>query len=263
MERTLQIRRAERLFRLVQDLRAHGVSRAEDMARRLEVSTRTIYRDIAHLQGSGLPIEGEAGIGYLLRPGFDLPPVTFTHDQVEALALGLAYAERAGDPHLSLAAREARAKLQAAMPRAEDRALANAPFFSLHRPMPPEARLLRKAIRQRLVARLTYRDGTDQASDRRVWPLAIWSYPEGWMFTSWCELRGDFRTFRFDRIRALSLTSERFPEDAETSLAAFLARETCEGPTDPALPAADAAAPAIVALPQGALGRRRKILTNP
>jgi predicted DNA-binding transcriptional regulator YafY len=232
------------------------------MARRLEVSTRTIYRDIAHLQGSGLPIEGEAGIGYLLRPGFDLPPVTFTHDQVEALAFGLAYAERTGDPHLSLAAREARAKLQAAMPRAKDRTLSDAPFFSLHRRMPPEARHLRRAIRQRLVARLTYRDGTDQASDRRVRPLAIWSFPEGWMFTAWCELREDFRTFRFDRIRALLLTSERFPEDAGTSLSAFLARETCEGPIDPALPDTDAAAPVIVALPQDARERRRQSLTD-
>jgi predicted DNA-binding transcriptional regulator YafY len=247
----------------VQDLRAHGVSRAEDMAQRLEVSTRTIYRDIAHLQGSGLPIEGEAGIGYLLRPGFDLPPVTFTHDQVEALALGLAYAERAGDPHLSLAAREARAKLQAAMPRAEDRALANAPYFSLHRRMPAEARLLRKAIRQRLVTRLTYSDGTDQATDRRVRPLAIWSYPEGWMFTAWCELRSDFRTFRFDRIRALSLTLEPFPDETGTSLAAFLAQETCEGANDPVLPATEAATAAIVARPHNALGQRRQTATNP
>lgn len=182
----------------MQDLRTHGVARAEDIAARLEVSTRTIYRDVAHLQGSGLPIEGEAGIGYLLRPGFDLPPVTFTHDQVEALALGLAYAERAGDAHLAMAAREARAKLQAAMPRAEDRALADAPFFSLHRRMPPEARLLRKAIRQRLVVRLAYRDGADGVTDRQVRPLAIWAFAEGWIVTGWCELRADFRTFRVD-----------------------------------------------------------------
>lgn len=227
----------------MQDLRTNGVSRAEDMARRLEVSTRTIYRDIAHLQGSGLPIEGEAGIGYLLRPGFDLPPVTFTHDQVEALALGLAYAERAGDAHLAMAAREARAKLQAAMPRAEDRALAEAPFFSLHRRMPPEARLLRKAIRQRLVVQLAYRDGAESVTDRRVRPLAIWAFAEGWMFTGWCELRADFRTFRFDRIQALALTSEVFGEDPATSLAAFLARDSCDGPADPAISATDILAP--------------------
>lgn len=236
----------------MQDLRTRGVSRAEDIAARLEVSTRTVYRDIAHLQGSGLPIEGAAGIGYLLRPGFDLPPVTFTHDQIEALALGLAYAERAGDPNLSLAAREVRAKLQATLPRPELRALADAPFFSLHARMPAEARLMRKAIRQRIVVRLTYRDGAALVSDRHVQPLAIWSFPEGWMFTGWCELRADFRTFRFDRIQALTLTSETFRDDAMTSLAAFLARDSCNGPTDPARPAQGALTPTVDAMPQGA-----------
>jgi predicted DNA-binding transcriptional regulator YafY len=218
------------LFRLVQDLRAHGVSRAEDLARRLEVSPRTIYRDIAHLQASGLPIEGEAGIGYLLRPGFDLAPVAFTHDQVEALALGLAYAERAGDPVLAHAAREARAKLQAGMPRPEDRLLTDAPYFSLHARMPPQARLLREAIRKQRVVQLSYRDADGRASDRRVRPLAIWSFTEGWMFTAWCELRADFRTFRFDRIAGLSLSPDGFTETDATSLATFLARDSCEGP---------------------------------
>lgn len=107
------MRRAERLFRLVNEMRARGVSRAEDLADHFEVSTRTIYRDIAHLQASGLPIEGEAGIGYLLRPGFDLPNLTFTFDQVDALAIGLSFVENAGDPVLAEAAREVRAKLQA------------------------------------------------------------------------------------------------------------------------------------------------------
>jgi len=233
-ERSFQIRRAERLFRLVQDLRAHGVARAEDMARRLEVSPRTIYRDIAHLQASGLPIEGEAGIGYLLRPGFDLAPVAFTHDQVEALALGLAYAERAGDPVLAQAAREARAKLQAGMPRPEDRTLADAPYFSLHARMPPQARLLREAIRKRQVVQMSYRDGADRVSHRRVRPLAIWGFTEGWMFTAWCELRADFRTFRFDRILDLSRTAETFEETDSTSLATFLERDRCEGPVSAA-----------------------------
>lgn len=239
----------------MQDLRAHGVSRAEDLARRLEVSTRTIYRDIAHLQGSGLPIEGEAGIGYLLRPGFDLAPVTFTHDQVEALALGLAYAERAGDPVLAHAAREARAKLQAGMPRPEDRTLADAPYFSLHARMPPQARLLREAIRKRRVVQMTYRDGSDRASDRRVRPLAIWSLTEGWMFTAWCELRSDFRTFRFDRILDLSLTDELFEETEASSLATFLARDSCEGPAP-----AELTALAPQRVPDRLLGQS---LTNP
>ncbi|WP_281256710.1 helix-turn-helix transcriptional regulator [Tabrizicola aquatica] len=227
------IRRAERLFRLVQELRTRGVARAEDLALRLEVSTRTVYRDIAHLQGSGLPIEGAAGIGYLLRPGFDLPNVTFTHDQVEALALGLAFAERAGDPVLASAAREVRAKLQAGMPDPGARRLADAPFFSLHRPPPPSLRTLRslrEAIRQRHVLRLAYRDGEARPSDRRIRPLALWCFAEGWMVSAWCELRQDFRTFRLDRIAALAQTGVAFADDPATSLSAFLAREDCEGP---------------------------------
>ena len=113
------MRRAERLFRLVNEMRSLGTCRAGDLARRLEVSQRTVYRDIAHLQASGLPIDGEAGVGYVLRPGFDLPSVTFTHDQLDALAVGLALAQSMDDPSLAAAAREVRAKLQAGLDSGE------------------------------------------------------------------------------------------------------------------------------------------------
>lgn len=226
------MRRAERLFRLVNEMRTRHVSRAEDLAALFEVSPRTIYRDIAHLQASGLPIDGEPGVGYLLRTGFDLPSVTFTHDQVEALAVGLAFVESRGDPALAAAAREARAKIQASMPEPEARKLADAPFFALPRTAanPPHAGPLRDAIRERRVARLTYADGGGQASERHVRPLAIWSLPDGWMFTAWCELRQDFRTFRLDRIATLVVTDERFADDAATGLRAFLERERCAAP---------------------------------
>jgi len=226
------MRRAERLFRLVNEMRARGVSRAEDLARHLEVSLRTIYRDIAHLQASGLPIEGEAGIGYLLRPGFDLPNVAFTHDQVAALAAGLSFVERAGDSALAAAAREVRAKLQAAMPSPEARILADAPYFTVPRPTatPPHAAVLRGAIRNRRVVVLGYADGADRRTDRRIRPLAIWNFAEGWMVTGWCELRQDFRTFRLDRIQGLAVTAETFAEEEDKSLGRFLARESCNGP---------------------------------
>ena len=113
------MRRAERLFRVVNEMRTRSVTRAEDLAKHLEVSVRTIYRDLAHLQASGLPIEGEAGVGYLLRPGFDLPSVTFTHEQVDALAIGLSFVESLDDPVLASAAQEVRAKLQASLPHPE------------------------------------------------------------------------------------------------------------------------------------------------
>lgn len=226
------MRRAERLFRLVHELRSRGVSRAGDLARHLEVSPRTIYRDIAHLQASGLPIEGEAGIGYLLRPGFDLPNVAFTHDQIAALAAGLSFVERNGDGDLALAAREVRAKLQAGMPQPEARVLADAPYFAVPRPAatPAHAAALRRAIRKRRVVLLSYADGADRRSDRRLRPLAIWTFAEGWMVTGWCELRQDFRTFRLDRIRSLTPTEETFAEEEDKSLALFLARDACHGP---------------------------------
>jgi predicted DNA-binding transcriptional regulator YafY len=225
------MRRAERLFRLVDEMRTRGVSRADDLAEHFEVSVRTIYRDIAHLQASGLPIEGEAGVGYLLRPGFDLPPMTFTHDQLDALAVGLAFVERTGDPVLALAAREVRAKLQASMPRPEERRLADAPYFSLHteNSASPAVTTLRDAIRTREIVQIEYENAEGQRSTRRVRPLVIWNLTEGWMFSAWCELRADFRTFRFDRIVALTLTGEQFEDDATRGLRAFMDAERCEG----------------------------------
>lgn len=218
---------------MVQHLRTSGVSRAEDLGARLEVSTRTIYRDIAHLQASGLPIEGAAGVGYLLRPGFDLPSMTFTFDQIEALAVGLSFVEKAGDPALMLAAAEVRAKIQASLPQPEARRLVDAPYFTLrHGPKtPPQVALLRVAIRKRRVVRLTYQDGTGNRSDRNLHPLAIWNLTDGWMFTGWCELRQGFRTFRFDRIAGLALTGDTFEDDAAKGLAAFMALDHCESST--------------------------------
>ena len=224
------MRRAERLFRLVNEMRTRGVSRAYELAEHLEVSVSTIYRDIAHLQSSGLPIEGEAGVGYLLRPGFDLPNVTFTHDQVDALAVGLSFVESTGDPMLATAAREARAKIQASMPQPEERKLADAPYFSLQgkNSAPPNLALLRQAIRQRHIAQFDYQDGDGNQTERRVRPLVIWNLTDGWMFSAWCELRQDFRTFRFDRMTNLSVTGERFDDDEATGLRAFMESERCE-----------------------------------
>lgn len=219
------------------EMRTRSVSRADDLAAHFEVSVRTIYRDIAHLQASGLPIEGESGVGYLLRPGFDLPNVTFTHDQIEALAVGLSFVESKGDPALAAAAHEARAKIQASLPQPEARKLADAPYFALPRAAgipvsgkPEHVAFLREAIRERHVAHMVYANGEGRRSERRVRPLAIWSLPDGWMFTGWCELRHDFRTFRLDRIVTLSVTDENFANDGATGLRAFMEKERCEAP---------------------------------
>lgn len=219
------MRRAERLFRLVSELRARGISRAEDLAAYFEISVRTVYRDIAHLQASGLPIEGEAGVGYILRPGFDLPAMTFTFEQIDALAVGLSFVEVAGDASLSEAAREARAKLQASLPEPDKRILENAPLFASrrHDRAAPMLKTVRRAVREANILRLHYADTKGARSDRRVRPLAIWAFTDGWLFVGWCELRQDFRAFRLDRISAIEETGERFSEESGKNLQAYLA----------------------------------------
>ena len=226
------MRRAERLFRLVNELRAGRVTRAEDRARRLEVSCRTVYRDIAHLQASGLPIDGAAGVGYLLRPGFDLPAMTFTFDQIDALATGLAFVEAAGDPTLAHAAREARAKLQASLPDPHGRVLDTAPFFAARRDgrAADVARVVRRAIRRSLVLDLHYTDAEGRASARRVRPLAVWACTDGWLFAAWCEHRRDFRAFRLDRITAIMETGDCFGDEAGRDLPAYLVAKDMSGP---------------------------------
>lgn len=218
------MRRAERLFRLVQEMRSRGVSRAEDLAAYFEISVRTVYRDIAHLQASGLPIDGEAGVGYILRPGFDLPAMTFTFEQLDALAIGLSFVEVAGDRSLAQAAQEVRAKLQAALPEPEQRKLENAPLFASRREgqATPMLKTVRRAIREAEVLQLQYGDSEGSQTERRVRPLGIWAFTDGWLFVGWCELRNDFRAFRLDRISAMNLTGEHFTEEPGKSLTSYL-----------------------------------------
>lgn len=220
------MRRAERLFRLVAELRRRGVSRASDLAAALEVSERTVYRDMAHLQASGLPIEGAAGVGYLLRPGFDLPSLTFTFDQLEALATGAAFVIAAGDPELAEAARQARAKIEAALPPERAASLSISPFMATRRAeakAPPLAAVLRRAIRERAVLALTYRDGAGAVSERSVRPLALTSYTDGWLLGGWCELRQALRDFRLDRIATATPLVRRFEAEVGCDLAAYRA----------------------------------------
>lgn len=225
------MRRAERLFRLVNEMRTRNVSRACELAEHLEVSVSTIYRDIAHLQASGMPIEGEAGVGYLLRPGFDLPNVTFTHDQVDALAIGLSFVEDTGDPILATAAGEARAKVQAAMPRPTERKLADTPYFSLQirKRTTPYVSSIRQAVRRRQIAQFDYQDGDGSRTVRRVRPLVIWNVIDDWMFSAWCELRQDFRTFRFDRMANLAIPGDEFEPDDTNDLHAFVSSAVQRG----------------------------------
>lgn len=228
------MRRAERLFRLVRELRSRDICRAQDLADHFEISVRTVYRDIGHLQGSGLPIEGEAGVGYMLRPGFDLPAMTFTFDQIDAIALGLSFVEAAGDTALADAAGEVRAKIESSLPDPDERRLEKAPLFASRRDGPPMwVGEVRCAIRDRIVLRLSYTTDDGAISQRCVRPLAIWAFTDGWLFVGWCELRHDFRAFRLDRIASLDATREHFEDEPDRNLKTFLRQRNLVGRKQP------------------------------
>jgi len=211
-------------------MRERDIVTAQTLSEVLEVSISTIYRDIAHLQGSGIPIEGEAGIGYLLKPGFDLPNLTFTYNQLDALAIGLKYVEQIGEKELAEAAKEARIKIQTSLPISKEKDILKAPYFNMHNKdadLASKMTILRKAIRKRYVISFSYTNGESEKSKRDVQPLALWDLEEGWMVSAWCRLRKDFRTFRLDRISELIFTEEKFEDDETKNLEAFLKQDEC------------------------------------
>jgi predicted DNA-binding transcriptional regulator YafY len=220
------MRRADRLFAIVQYLRGRRVTTAAQLARWLDVSERTVYRDIADLAGSGVPVDGEAGLGYRIRAGFDLPPLMFTFDEIDALAIGARFVEAWAGPRLAIGARSALAKIAAALPSEKRAALERAPLFApgfFIDPKPGE-RLdaLRRAIAEQLFVDLGYKDVGDRVTQRRTRPLGLYFWGDVWTLAAWCELRRDFRNFRLDRIATLELTPTRFPDEAGKRLADFL-----------------------------------------
>jgi predicted DNA-binding transcriptional regulator YafY len=220
------MRRADRLFQLVHLLRRRRVRTARQLAEALEVSERTVYRDVADLQASGVRISGEAGVGYALDAGFELPPLTFTERELEALALGARVVQSWADPELAQAARGVLRKVEAALPEGLSDRLAAAPLFAPGFHVPREAArhlpLLREAIRGRQKLALAYVDRAEAGSARTVWPLGLAFWGRGWSVATWCELRGGFRGFRLDRIRHLRPTGERFPLSPGRTLEDFL-----------------------------------------
>ena len=215
------MRRADRLFTIIQILRHKKLIRAQDLATELEVSERTIYRDIADLIASGVPIEGEAGIGYVLRKGFDLPPLMFTEQEIEALVLGARIVESWADPKLAAAAGNVIAKVETVIPERlrhymEETALL-APSDHYAEPIKIDPSLLRQAVREHRKVQLHYQDGEHKETARTVRPLALTFYGPVWLLASWCELRQDFRSFRLDRIAELTILTQTFwPEPGKT-----------------------------------------------
>jgi predicted DNA-binding transcriptional regulator YafY len=208
------MRRAERLFQLVHLLSRRRFATATELAERLEVSPRTVYRDVSHLISSGVPILGEAGVGYRLDPSYRLPPLMFTRHEVEALVIGLRMIETWGDQELGQAARAVIDKVSAAIPSAEADHIDHTALFSLRfgRKGDTAAHLtqLRRAINQTLKLDLRYSDVDGTDSERRVRPLGLYFWGQTWTVAAWCELRSAFRNFRVDRIRAVTPTDEPF-----------------------------------------------------
>ncbi|MFC3226484.1 helix-turn-helix transcriptional regulator [Marinibaculum pumilum] len=215
------MRRADRLIELVGYLRAGQPVTADALALRLELSVRTVYRDIAALQGQGFAIDGQAGIGYLARAPLDLPPLTFDHDEMEALALGLAYVRQVGDRPLAAAARSASVKIEAARRLADPTRPALRAVQKPHRRAPGFAAALRRAVRERRLVSFAYRSQTQAETRRRVRPLALTAFSDGWLLVGWCLLREDFRLFRLDRISDLEVQPDRFDDEPGRDLAAY------------------------------------------
>jgi len=207
--------RAERLLDLMQSLRRHRLPvSARDLAGEMGVSIRTVYRDIASLQAQGAPIEGEAGIGYVLRPGFTLPPLMFTDEEIEAVVLGSRWVAKQPDQRLSAAAGNALAKIEAVLPEGL-RALADSSTLLVGPPASAGERIdlaaLRKAIRAERRLRIAYADADGARSERTIWPFALAFFDKVRVLAAWCETRQDFRHFRTDRIRDASETGDRYP----------------------------------------------------
>jgi predicted DNA-binding transcriptional regulator YafY len=220
------MRRADRLFDIIQNLRMapHPVTAAA-LAEKLEVTVRTIYRDIAALQGSRVPIEGAPGLGYVLRRGFDLPPLMFTIEETDAI--GVRLLRRLRDPKLEAAAESVLGKLSAVVPQPLQSQLVAAPLYVSEGSAPAVTGIdlsqLRNAIRETRKLAITYANEEGRRTQRTIWPIAMAYYVDVTLVGAWCELRQDFRHFRVDRILSARVLDERFPANSGKLMAEWLA----------------------------------------
>ena len=223
------MRRAERLFRLVERLRAGRLVTARQLAAEAEVSERTIYRDVAHLIGSGVPIEGEAGMGYVMRAGYDLPPMMFDEEEVVALVAGARLIRAWGGTGMSAAAERAIDKIAAVLPEAPARR-AGSVHIHAFRPAELDPALaslidrMEEAADRRTALDLAYLALGGERTERRVRPLGLFFWGQVWTLVAWCELRGDFRMFRVDRVEAMA-EAGAFRDEPGRRLSDFRRRE--------------------------------------
>jgi len=211
------MRRTERLFQIIQILRANQAPvTGKSLADELEISLRTLYRDMAELIAQRLPLTGEAGTGYVLDDGYDMPPLMLTADELEAAALGAALVAAQADPSLVRAARDLMSKITAAIPpelrpiilESGVRTVSSRP--KIHERF--DGAILRHAIRERLKLNLAYQDEVGTASKRTIWPLFIAYFDENRIIVAWCETRQDFRHFRTDRVQSLTIEGSKYPK---------------------------------------------------
>ncbi len=227
------MRRADRLFQIVQYLRGGRLLTAAQLSERLEVSERTIYRDIADLMSTGVPIDGEAGVGYIMRSGFDLPPLMFTRNEIVALVGGARMMREWGGAGMALAAEEALVKIDAVLPddlrsQAERTNVHAVNAGSISREVKGMIDRLDREIEDRRRLEIEYLDLQGRASQRTIRPLGLWFWGHVWTLVAWCELRDDFRVFRLDRIGPVE-TLDQFVNERAKSLATFYAREAARG----------------------------------
>ena len=223
------MRRADRLFQIVQLIRGRRLTTAAHLAQRLEVSLRTVYRDIADLLHQGVPIEGEAGVGYRLGAGFDLPPLMFSHDEARALVASVRMAQVWQDPALAQAAEVALGKILSVLPVAARVAVQSMALYAPPLGLQPAVQItlqtLREAVQARRKLQVDYRDATERASLRIVRPLGCFYWGSVWTLAAWCETRNDFRSFRLDRIdclRPVEGPPQPFQVEAGKTLADYL-----------------------------------------
>lgn len=220
------MRRADRLFQIVQHLRARRLTTAAQLARWLEVSERTIYRDVRDLAASGIPIDGEAGVGYRVDKGFDLTPLMFDYDEIEALVAGIRMVQAFAGPGLNRAAQTALSKIALAVPAERRDEIEQprlfAPSYWVDRAVGERVETIRKAITARRKLDLLYEDNAGQATRRRVRPLGLYFWGTKWTLAAWCESREDFRNFRLDRIQTLAASDDTFRDEPGRTLTDFL-----------------------------------------
>ena len=220
------MRRADRLFRIVQLLRSGRLLTARHLAEKLQVSHRTIYRDVQDLQLSGVPITGEAGVGYTLRRDFDIPPLMFDREEITALVLGARMVQAWGGMQLTEAANRALRKIEAVLPtdlrERIDEVLLYAPGFRVSAELRSRLDTLHSAAQERRIVLIAYAREDGQQSVRRVHPLALYFWGGAWTLAAWCELRNDFRSFRVDRMEHLENLDELFIPKSGQMLSDFL-----------------------------------------